>query len=235
MQTVATMTNNNNENRDAMSTATSNIDVVDDIEVVLAPNFNSNVPHEVLGLSSEANAEEVDRAYRDLSRKYHPENTTHHVIGGDVVVGDNQHGISYDAALNPVIFQKISQAYAQATGKVDVPRTEEDARQTYESMFGKYRELYYNEGGLIGIPYSCDLKEILEETRHYRDVLSLTLWRSGDWKFRILFLRTWLIKKEMNLWLWLSEIFLTLVVIAFCKLIFIFGGGIHCFLHWVSQ
>ncbi|KAL3912608.1 MAG: hypothetical protein SGARI_001069 [Bacillariaceae sp.] len=173
----------NFESRDAMGQETSNIDVVDDIEVVLAPNFNSNVPHEVLGLSSDANNEELDRAYRDLSRKYHPENTTHHVIGGDaVVVGDNDHGISYDAALNPVIFQKISQAYAKASGKVDVPKNEEDARETYERMFGKYRELYYNEGGLIGIPYSCDLKESLEESRHYRDALSLTLWRSGDWK-----------------------------------------------------
>ncbi|KAL3910658.1 MAG: hypothetical protein SGILL_007608 [Bacillariaceae sp.] len=84
-------------------------------------------------------------------------------------------------------------------------------------MFGKYRDLYYNEGGLIGIPYSGDLKVILEESRRYRDVLSMTLWRSGDYKFRISFFRTWLIKKEMNVLLWLSEILLTWVVIAFCE------------------
>jgi hypothetical protein len=181
----------------------------------LAPNFDSHIPHEVLGCSSEADIEELDRAYRDLSRKYHPENTQQDGTGG--AGGEND--TSTQSSLNPVIFQKITQAYAQATGKVDVPRTEEDARQTYESMFGKYSELYYNEAGLIGIPYSSDLNEILKETSHTRNILSLTLWRSGDWKIRVLFLRTRLIKKEMNVWLWMSEIFLTWVVVALCKLI----------------
>lgn len=198
-----------------MHRCASNIDEVDDIEVILAPNFDSDNPLEVLGCSSEADPEELDRAYRDLSRKYHPKNTLQHHSNND----DDDSKARNQNRRNIFIFQKISQAYARATGKEEVPTTQEAAQRAYENMFGKYRELYYNEGGLIGIPYSVDLKELLEESRNVRDALSLPLCRFGDFKLQLVFFRTWLIKKEMNFWLCLAEILLTWTVIAFCKCI----------------
>lgn len=195
-----------------MQRSISNVDVVDDIEVILAPNFDSDNPHEVLGCHTEAGSEELDRAYRDLSRKYHPENTQQQPWYDDDDSNDRS-----NAARNRLIFQKISQAYARATGRQEVPNSQEAAQRAYENMFGKYRELYYNEGGLIGIPYSSDLKESLEETGRVRDGLSLSLCRLGDSQLRVVFFRTWLIKKEMSFWLCLTEILLTWSVIAFCK------------------
>ncbi|KAG7349138.1 DnaJ domain containing protein [Nitzschia inconspicua] len=192
----------------------SDIDVVDNVEVVLAPNFDSDNPFEVLGCSSGADPEQLDRAYRDLSRKYHPENTQqyyHHDDSSD----------SNSTARNLLIFQKIGQAYAQATGKEEIPRTQEAAERAYENKFGKYRELYYNEGGLIGIPYPSDLNDTLISTEHYRKFLSLPLCRLGESKLQIVFFRTWLIKKELSIWLCLAEIFLTWTVIALCALTFL--------------
>ena len=36
----------------------------------------------------------------------------------------------------------------------------EDAQNVYESKFGPYRDMYYSEAGMIGIPYAADLKEM---------------------------------------------------------------------------
>jgi DnaJ domain len=193
----------------------SNIDFEDDIEVILAPNFDSENPYEVLGCHSKADTEDLDRAYRHLSRKYHPENTSTTPQQDENDVNSND---SHGTAHNRLIFQKVSQAHARATGKENVPMTQEDAQHAYENMFGKYRELYYNEGGLIGIPYSSDLTERLEEIKSSLDRTSLSLCRIGDCQqLRIVFFRTLLIRKVMNRWLCLAEIFLTGTVIAFCE------------------
>lgn len=224
-------TSSNNLTTAPVDNSLSNIDVVDDIEVMLAPNFDSDDPHEVLGCSSEADPEQLDRAYRDLSRKYHPANThssssalqhhhTTHYNGHD---GDDtsrsSDSPSRNAARNLLIFQKISQAYARATGKEEVPRTQEAAQQAYENMFGTYRELYYNEGGLIGIPYACDLQERLEAAEDVPNLsFSVRLCRVGkSKKMRLRFLRPWFIQRNMSVCLWMAETCLTYAVIGFCK------------------
>jgi hypothetical protein len=192
-----------------------NVELVDDIEVILAPNFDSENPYEVLGCHFEADKQELDRAYRNLSRKYHPENSsaTPPRDENDLINNSDSH-----EARNRLIFQKVSRAHAIATGKEDIPMTHQDAQRAYESMFGKYRDLYYNEGGLIGIPYSSDLKERLEETQSLRNWTSLPLCRFGDYKrLRIVFFRPLLIKKEMSFCLCLAEIFFTWTVVAFCE------------------
>jgi hypothetical protein len=167
---------------------------MDDIEVVLAPDFASDAPHEVLGCPDTADPDAIDRAYRDLSRKYHPDRS------------------DPEDPNSPFIFQKISQAYAQARGEDEVPKTVADAKRAYEDVFGKYRCLYYNEGGVIGIPYANDLKDRLEETKYSRELMSVTLGR-----FQFMFFRTWLIKEDLSWSLWLCELVLTWVVISFCK------------------
>jgi hypothetical protein len=168
---------------------------MDDIEVVLAPDFASDTPHEVLGCPDTADPQAIDRAYRDLSRKYHPDRW------------------DPDDPNSPFIFQKISKAYAQAKGGGEVPKTVDDAKRAYQDVFGTYRRLHYNEGGVIGIPYAYDLNERLKETKHNRELMSLSFGR-----FQIMFFRTWLIKEDLSSSLWLTEVILTWVVIAFCKL-----------------
>lgn len=167
---------------------------MDDFEVALAPDFASDNPYEVLGCPDTADPEAIDRAYRDLCRKYHP---------------DRSDPLDSNSAF---IFQRISQAYAQAKGDVYVPRTVDDAKRAYEDVYGKYRCLYYNEGGVIGIPYANDLKERLEETKDSRELLSLSCGR-----FKFMFFRTWLIKEDLSWSLWLCEVVLTWVVISLCK------------------
>ena len=36
----------------------------------------------------------------------------------------------------------------------------EEAQNVYESKYGPYRDMYYSEAGMIGIPYAADLKEM---------------------------------------------------------------------------
>jgi hypothetical protein len=211
-----------NYRRNNLQESVSNVDLAADIEVILAPNFDSENPFEVLGCHSEADTQELDRAYRDLSRKYHPENTSAGPCLDENDVSknnsNNNNDSHHDAANNLIIFQKVSQAHARATGKEDIPMTQEDALGAYESKFGKYRDMYCNEGGLIGIPYSSDLKERLEKSEFLRNWTSLSLCRFGDCKrLRIIFFRAFLIKKEMIFWLCMAEIFLTWAVIAFCE------------------
>jgi hypothetical protein len=201
----------NNHIRNNLHRGVSNFDIVGDLEVTLAPNFDSENPNEVLGCHSAADIEELDRAYRNLSRKYHPLKTS---TGSCIDENDNSHS----SAHNRLIFLKVNQAHARATGKEKIPMTQEEAYRAYESMFGKYRDLYYNDGGLIGIPYSTDLKERLEKTESFRDWTSFSLYRFGGQKIlRIVFFRTVVVKKEMNFWLCLAEIFLTWTVMVFCE------------------
>jgi hypothetical protein len=181
----------------------------DRIEIVLAPNFDSPVPHEVLGCDVHRSSEQdIDRAYRDLSRKYHPSR------------GSSSSPSGHERS---VIFHKIGTAYTRiktADGDnesmIQLVATPECL---YEKMFGKYRELYYNEGGMIGLPYSIDLHERLQSTRKYRNLFSLQLCgvSSTKQRLRLGFFQTWFIKKDTSITFWLCELLLTWTVIGFCK------------------
>ena len=139
----------------------------DVIEVVLEPNFDSPIPHEVLGCDIYSSEEDIDRAYRDLSRKYHPSKET--------TSSSTQQQQEYSQ-----IFQKISTAYTRiktADGDNESLIHVTTPENLYEKMFGKYHELYYNDGGMIGLPYSSDLYERLQSTTKYRNVFSVPLCR----------------------------------------------------------
>jgi hypothetical protein len=97
--------------------------------------------------------------------------------------------------------------------EIVIPMTSEAAKKAYEKKFGKYCDLYFSDGAIIGLPYSFDLKELLEMTERERQCSSFRL---GN--FRISLIRTWLIKRHLSLTLLLCETILTWVVVAFCKL-----------------
>lgn len=189
-----------------------------DIEIILGPNLHSDLPHEILGVGRHSDEEALDRAYRDLARKYHP------------FKEENENDDEKDRS-----FQKIAQAYAYLTsnGRNGSPQTREEAQQAYEAKFGKYRELYYSEAGLLGMPYASDLNDIWQRpsSQKWRNRLAVEFQSSSSAAsfpssrtsgriVRFCFGRTWLLKKDMNLFLCLSEILLTWTVLAFCK----YGG-----------
>jgi hypothetical protein len=179
----------------------NNLEVVDDIEVILSPDFYSESPHEILGCPASADPEEIDRRYRDLSRKYHPDRSS-----------------PENSKVYSVIFQRIGEAHARITGnEEDLPVTPEAAKQAYESKYGKYRDLYYTEAGIIGLPYSIDLKERFLATTNCRDTLSLQLCRFGNSRLQIVFFRQWLMKKDMGFLFWFLEILFTWTVISLCE------------------
>lgn len=60
-------------------------------------------PHRILGVSSNASAEEIKHAYRELASKYHPDKLEH--------LGDEF------KALAEKRFKEIQQAYQELTGK----------------------------------------------------------------------------------------------------------------------
>jgi hypothetical protein len=145
-----------------------------------------------------------------------------------------------------VIFQRVGEAYValcdpdaivveEEVCEIILPMTPEAAKKTYEKQFGKYRDLYYGDGAIIGLPYSFDLKELLEMTERERQCSSFRL---GN--FRISLIRTWLIKRHLSLTLLLCETILTWMVVAFCKLQYSFvcfysavyknANGAPCFL-----
>jgi curved DNA-binding protein CbpA len=200
----------------------------------LVPNFDSTVPHEVLGCDVYySTQEDIDRAYRDLSRKYHPSR-------------GSTSSPSSSGQENSVIFQKISTAYTRIKtiaaahdagddndndndneniSTVQIQHSATTPESLYEQMFGEYRELYYNDGGMIGLPYSSDLHERLQSTRKYRDVFSVQLCgvpssSTTTRRLRVGFFQTWFIKKDTSITFWLCELLMTWTVIGFCKDLF---------------
>lgn len=108
--------------------------------------------------------------------------------------------------------------------------SQKDAQDVYESKYGPYRDMYYSEAGMIGIPYAADLKEMWRDaispatsSMSLRDRLSIQLFvlrekqTNDEWVVRMSFFRTIFLKKDMNFGLCLLEILLTWTVIAFCK------------------
>jgi hypothetical protein len=123
-----------------------------------------------------------------------------------------------------VIFQRVGEAYValcdpdaivveEEVCEIVLPMTSEAAKKAYEKKFGKYRDLYYSDGAIIGLLYSFDLQELLEMTERERQCSSFRL---GN--FRISLIRAWLIKRHLSLTLLLCETILTWMVVAFCKL-----------------
>jgi hypothetical protein len=217
----------------------------------------------------------IERAYRDLARKYHPNNS--HSITRDSNNKSSRNGRVSVAAddddddKREKSFRKISQAYAALTSNsssnvaagggggssnsckqvirlsdMDEVMSTGEAQRVYESKFGPYREIYYSEAGMIGIPYAPDLKEMWTGTTDgnkipLRDRLSFVLFalrkktkkatamtaessstspaQQEQRVVRLNLFRTILLKKDMNFMLCVSEILLTWTVIAFCKFI----------------
>ena len=168
-------------------------------EVVLRPDFKSQDHYEVLGCHPSDSQAEITRAYRDLSRMYHPQNWPN----------------DEDAVK---IFVRIGQAYAALVRRDDVEQgtgssrdmSAKDAKRVYESQFGKYRKRYHDEAGIIGLPYAYVLKQRL-------DVKQRTIGCTSQQRFRVGILRTWNMKRRIDLFMALCEVLLTWGTIATCE------------------
>jgi hypothetical protein len=183
------------------------------IEVVCQPNFESDNYYAILGCPSSSNPDELTKAYRDLSRKYHPDRNP----------DDNEASM---------IFLKVGKAYAtlcdlnaiivdedaceildEDACEILGPMTPEEAKYAYEKKFGKYREVYYSDGGIIGLPDAPELREVAEKSKRIREIMSFRLCGT----LRISLFRSWLIKKDIDFVLLLLETTLTWGVVATCK------------------
>jgi curved DNA-binding protein CbpA len=175
------------------------------IEVVRTPNFESDNYYAILGCPSSSDPDELTKAYRDLSRKYHPDRNP-------------------DDDEASMIFLKVGKAYAtlcdpnaiivdEDACEILGPMTPEEAKYAYEKKFGKYREVYYSDGGIIGLPYATELREVAEKSKRIREIMSFRLCGT----LRISLFRSWLIKKDIDFVLLLLETTLTWGVVATCK------------------
>lgn len=175
------------------------------IEMVCPPNFESDNYYTILGCPSSSNPDELTKAYRDLSQKYHPDRNP-------------------DDDEASMIFLKVGKAYAtlcdpnaiivdEDACEILGPMTPEEAKYAYEKKFGKYREVYYSDGGIIGLPHALELREVAEKSKRIRESLSFRLCGT----LRISLFRSWLIKKDIDFVLLLLETTLTWGVIATCK------------------
>jgi len=138
-------------------------------------------------------------------------------------------GFQYHPDANPgddeasVIFQKVGIAYATICDpivdngeslEILRPWTQEEAQKAYQEHFGNYRELYYSEAALIGLPFSLELRESLQKSQKWRNSFSHSL---GLSRVRISFFQAWFIKKEMNWVLLVAETLLFWWVCISCK------------------
>ena len=152
-----------------------------EIEITLEPNFSSDNCYAILGCQSSTSPDKLRRAYRDLSRKYHPDQHPK-----DDLVRDT--------------FIKIGTAYAilrETTGKgvyhEEYKMTLEEVMEAYEDEFGKYRGQYFGRGSIFGLPYSYKLKERLEEKKCCREGLSFSIYN-----IQFSLFRSWFLKANLN-------------------------------------
>ncbi len=170
-------------------------------EVVLGTNFNSQDHHKVLGCHPSASRAEITKAYRDLSRMFHPKNRPND-----------------EAAAR--IFVRIGQAYAALVGPEDEEcgresqdLTATEAEWIYESRFGPFRKLYYDEASIVGLPYANALKENIKVQQNPQGTSDHQLWG----RFEVGVLRTWYFKTKIDCTLSILESVLTWGTIATCE------------------
>jgi hypothetical protein len=167
-------------------------------EVVLRPNFKSPDHYQVLGCHPSSSKEELTEAYRNLSWKYHPQNRP-------------------DDAEAMQIFVRLSEAYCalvigdiESGGRKRGVLTASEAKRAYEKRFGRFTRLYYNEGGIVGLPYSFALKEIMSTEEGPRRLLECGRLRVG-------FFRGFRLKLKLDWILAIIEVLLTWGTVAACK------------------
>lgn len=171
-----------------------------DLRVTSRPNYSSQDHYEVLGCPSSASRDEITRAYRDLAWKHHPRNRP----------SDPEAS---------AIFVRLSEAYLSLknlgsdveTGETGGILTLKDARRTYENKFGKFRKLYHEEGGIVGLPYSFALREGFEHMGKSHSFPACG-------RIQVGVLRSWHLKTKIDLPLALVEVILTWGTVAACKL-----------------
>ena len=173
---------------------------MDDIEVVLRPNFGSQDNYEVLGCAQSASEDELTQVYRALSSRYHPQNRPNDPEASS-------------------IFVRVSEAYStlMACDEIDAEMGNEkrsftatEARKTYENKFGKFQKFYYDEGGIVGLPYSFALKDRFEKSGSHCQF-------SFCGRVQVGILRSWHLKTKIDPILALLEVVLTWGSIAACK------------------
>lgn len=174
-------------------------------EVVLRPNFESQDDYEVLGCHPSASKADITKAYRDLSRMYHPQHRPHD-----------------EEATR--IFVRIGQAYASLVCPIDVEggkeskqMTTKDAKCVYENRFGKYRKLYYDDAGIVGLPYAYALRERIGPCTPDVTSTQRTLSCGSRRSVRVGIFRTWFLKTKIDPTLAFVEVLLTWATIIACE------------------
>jgi hypothetical protein len=167
-------------------------------EVAMGPNFLSQDNYEVLGCSRLATTGDLARAFQSLAWKHHPQN----------LPNDEE---------ATRIFVRVCEAYAALAGDdvgeehrgEGLPFTLNEAKRAYENKFGKFRKLYWGEGGIIGLPHAFVLSGRAGEQNNSRGSCVCG-------KVRVGILRSWYLKMTINLVLSVTEVVLTLGTIAAC-------------------
>ena len=180
-------------------------------EVVLRPNFKSKDPYQVLGCHPSATKEELMTAYRNLSWRYHPQNRP-----------DDPEAMA--------IFVRLSEAYYALvlSGGKKSALTPREATNVYERRFGRFTRLYYNNGGIVGLPYGFVLKEQLTPEGSHRGPLECGRIKLG-------FFRAFRLKLKMDWILAILEVFLTGGTIGACKCTLYFCARFQCFTYGSSS
>lgn len=150
----------------------------------------------MLGCDPSSSKEELTEAYRNLSWKYHPQNRQ-------------------DDAEAMKIFTRLGEAYNAIMigdgGETPKGLTAKQAKWAYEKRFGRFRKLYYDEGGIVGLPYAFALKEQLGAENGPSGYLDCGNMKVG-------FFRGFYLKFKMDWVLAIIEVLLTAGSVGACKL-----------------
>lgn len=188
------------------------------------PNFSSDNYYDILGVEQDATPEKIKMAYRVWARKVHPDkdptneeakSNFQKLANAYEVLKDPELREEYDSFLKaePEVDSDNGSSDEESgsgyfMGRPD--KTPEEARATYQDEFGEQYKAYRREDVRFSYnyPYAEDLIDDILSSR-LTERLTFKIWR-----FKIIVLLEFLIKKEMSLIAAVVELVLNWVIIG---------------------